>query len=266
MISIVVAYSNNRVIGKDNKMPWDIKGDLEFFKNLTMGNIIIMGRRTYESIGRALPGRINIVISRKIEKQNEETKENLYFTSSLEDAIYLAKRLIKKYELVSKKLNNQYCDETISSKNQKEELNLIKSVEDRAYISQSFEENKEHEICYNSKIKYNDEIKQEISHTQYSQDEGYLFKSLERDKEIKIDNTNSDSKSKLEPKEIFIIGGQSIYEQSIDIADKIYVTKIDFDYSGDKYFPYFDKDKYSSKILKNESLPVKHSFILYEKI
>ena len=68
------------------------------------------------------------------------------------------------------------------------------------------------------------------------------------------------------PKEIFIIGGQSIYEQSIDIADKIYVTKIDFDYSGDKYFPYFDKAKYSSKILKTENLPVKHSFILYEKI
>ena len=87
MISIVVAYSNNRVIGKDNKMPWDIKGDLEFFKNLTMGNIIIMGRRTYESIGRGLPGRINIVISRKIEKQNEETKEKLYFTSSLEEEI-----------------------------------------------------------------------------------------------------------------------------------------------------------------------------------
>ena len=70
MISIVVAYSNNRVIGKDNKMPWDIKEDLEFFKNLTMGNIIIMGRRTYESIGRALPGSINIVISRKIEQQS----------------------------------------------------------------------------------------------------------------------------------------------------------------------------------------------------
>ena len=266
MISIVVAYSNNRVIGKDNKMPWDIKGDLEFFKNLTMGNIIIMGRRTYESIGRALPGRINIVISRKIEKQNKEIKENLYFTSSLEDGIYLAKSLIKKYELVSKNHNNQYCNENISSKNQKEELNLIKSVEDRAYNTQSFEENKENEICYNSKIKYNDEIKQEISHARYSQDERYLFKSLEKYKEIKIDNTNSDSKSKLEPKEIFIIGGQSIYEQSIDIADKIYVTKIDFDYSGDKYFPYFDKAKYSSKILKNENLPVKHSFILYEKI
>jgi len=266
MISIVVAYSNNRVIGKDNKMPWDIKGDLEFFKNLTMGNIIIMGRRTYESIGRALPGRINIVISRKIEKQNEEIKENLYFTLSLEDAIYLAKSLIKKYELVSKKLNNQYCNENISCKNQKEELNLIKSVEDRAYISQSFEENKEREICYNSKIKYNDETKQEISHTQYSQDEGYLFKSIEKDKEIKIDSINLDSKSKLVPREIFIIGGQSIYEQSIDIADKIYVTKIDFDYSGDKYFPYFDKAKYSSKILKTENLPVKHSFILYEKI
>lgn len=145
-------------------------------------------------------------------------------------------------------------------------MNLIKSVENRAYNTQSFEENKENEICYNSKIKYNDEIKQEISHTQYSQDERYLFKSLEEDKELKIDNTNSDLKSKLEPKEIFIIGGQSIYEQSIDIADKIYVTKIDFDYSGDKYFPYFDKAKYSSKILKTENLPVKHSFILYEKI
>jgi len=145
-------------------------------------------------------------------------------------------------------------------------LNLIKSVEDRAYISQSFEENKEREICYNSKIKYNDETKQGIHHVQYSQDEEYLFKNLEKDKEIKIDNINSDSKSKLEPKEIFIIGGQSIYEQSIDIADKIYVTKIDFDYSGDKYFPYFDKAKYSSKILKTENLPVKHSFILYEKI
>ena len=266
MISIVVAYSNNRVIGKDNKMPWDIKGDLEFFKNLTMGNIIIMGRRTYESIGRALPGRINIVISRKIEKQNKEIKEKIYFTSSLEDAIYLAKSLIKKYELVSKNHNNQYCDENISSKNQKEELNLIKSVEDRVYSTQSFEENKENEICYNSKIKYNDETKQGIHHVQYSQDEEYLFKNLEKDKEIKIDNINLDSKSKLEPKEIFIIGGQSIYEQSIDIADKIYVTKIDFDYSGDKYFPYFDKDKYSSKILKNENLPVKHTFILYEKI
>jgi len=269
MISIVVAYSNNRVIGKDNKMPWDIKGDLEFFKNLTMGNIIIMGRRTYESIGRALPGRINIVISRKIEKQNEERKENVYFTQSLEDAIYLAKRIIEKYELEdenNKNNSNSPCDKKISSKNQKEELNLIKSVEDRAYDTQSFEKNKENEICYNSKIKYNDEIQQEISHTQYSQDERYLFKSLVKDKEIKIDNINSDSKSKLEPKEIFIIGGQSIYEQSIDIVDKIYVTKIDFDYSGDKYFPYFDKAKYSSKILKTENLPVKHSFILYEKI
>lgn len=62
-IIIVVAYSNNMVIGKDNDLPWKLPNDLAHFKKVTMGLPIIMGRKTWESIGRPLPGRPNIVIS-----------------------------------------------------------------------------------------------------------------------------------------------------------------------------------------------------------
>lgn len=64
MISFLVAMDQNRVIGKDNKLPWHLPADLKYFKELTMGHPIIMGRKTYESIGRPLPGRKNIVITR----------------------------------------------------------------------------------------------------------------------------------------------------------------------------------------------------------
>ncbi len=63
IISIIVAMANNRVIGKDNQMPWHLPADLAHFKKVTLGKPIIMGRKTYESIGRPLPGRKNIVIS-----------------------------------------------------------------------------------------------------------------------------------------------------------------------------------------------------------
>ena len=63
-ISMIVARSSNHVIGKDNQMPWKISADLQFFKKVTMGYPIIMGRKTWESIGRPLPGRRNVVVSR----------------------------------------------------------------------------------------------------------------------------------------------------------------------------------------------------------
>lgn len=63
-LSIIAAIAKNRVIGKDNKMPWHLPADLQFFKKTTMGCPIIMGRKTYDSIGRALPGRLNIILSR----------------------------------------------------------------------------------------------------------------------------------------------------------------------------------------------------------
>lgn len=63
-ISMIVAMANNRVIGLDNQMPWHLPADLQHFKKTTLGKPVIMGRKTYDSIGRALPGRLNIVVSR----------------------------------------------------------------------------------------------------------------------------------------------------------------------------------------------------------
>lgn len=63
MISMIAAMANNRIIGADNDMPWHLPADLKHFKSVTMGKPVLMGRKTYESIGRALPGRPNIVIT-----------------------------------------------------------------------------------------------------------------------------------------------------------------------------------------------------------
>lgn len=64
-IALIAAMANNRVIGKDNQMPWHLPEDLKHFKAMTLGKPIVMGRKTFDSIGRALPGRHNIVISRQ---------------------------------------------------------------------------------------------------------------------------------------------------------------------------------------------------------
>lgn len=64
IISMIAAMANDRVIGKDNQMPWHLPADFAWFKRCTMGKPVVMGRKTYESIGRSLPGRQNIVISR----------------------------------------------------------------------------------------------------------------------------------------------------------------------------------------------------------
>ena len=63
-VTIIAALSRNRVIGRANRLPWQISDDLKRFKALTLGHPVIMGRKTYESIGRPLPGRDNIVITR----------------------------------------------------------------------------------------------------------------------------------------------------------------------------------------------------------
>jgi dihydrofolate reductase len=65
MISLIAAMSNNRVIGNNNQLPWHLPNDLQHFKTLTVDKPIIMGRKTFDSIGRALPKRRNIVVSRQ---------------------------------------------------------------------------------------------------------------------------------------------------------------------------------------------------------
>lgn len=63
-ISLIVAMASNRVIGLDNRLPWHLSADLKRFRQITMGSPIVMGRKTYESIGRPLPGRTNVIVSR----------------------------------------------------------------------------------------------------------------------------------------------------------------------------------------------------------
>ena len=71
-ISLIAAMASNRVIGLNNQMPWHLSADLKKFKTITMGSPILMGRKTYESIGRPLPGRTNIIISRNPDYQQPD--------------------------------------------------------------------------------------------------------------------------------------------------------------------------------------------------
>jgi dihydrofolate reductase len=86
-ISHLVAVSKNLVIGVDNNLPWNLKADLAHFKKYTLDKIIIMGRKTYESIGRPLPNRINYVVSRTL----NEIPGTVVF-NSLENAISAAEQ------------------------------------------------------------------------------------------------------------------------------------------------------------------------------
>ena len=84
-IAMIAAMANNRVIGKNNQMPWHLPADLKHFKKVTLGKPVIMGRKTYQSIGKALPGRRNIVISRQSEAQSSDAE----WVQSLEQALAL---------------------------------------------------------------------------------------------------------------------------------------------------------------------------------
>lgn len=86
MIGLIVARSKNNVIGKDGKIPWNIKGEQKQFKELTTGNTIIMGRKTYEDIGHPLPNRLNIVVSRTTNYKGD----NLITVDSLSKALELS--------------------------------------------------------------------------------------------------------------------------------------------------------------------------------
>jgi dihydrofolate reductase len=85
-ISIIVAHASNYVIGKDGKLPWHIPADLKYFKELTYGSPIIMGRKTFESIGRPLPGRHNIIITRNSEYHNDDCAVVFDFQAALQEA------------------------------------------------------------------------------------------------------------------------------------------------------------------------------------
>ena len=85
-ISLIVAMAQNHVIGRNNQMPWHLSEDLQYFKRTTMGKPLIMGRNTFESIGKALPGRTNIVVSRN----SAYAATGIQLVNSLDNALQLA--------------------------------------------------------------------------------------------------------------------------------------------------------------------------------
>ncbi|MDF1764623.1 MAG: type 3 dihydrofolate reductase [Oleibacter sp.] len=85
-LSLMVALAENRVIGRDNQLPWHLPNDLKYFKQTTLGKPVIMGRKTYESIGKPLPGRTNIIITR----QTDFHAEGIKVVNTVEQAQALA--------------------------------------------------------------------------------------------------------------------------------------------------------------------------------
>ncbi|NKB34531.1 MAG: dihydrofolate reductase [Pseudomonadales bacterium] len=88
-LALICAMAENRTIGRNNSLPWHLSEDLKYFKRTTMGNSIIMGRKTWESIGRALPGRTNIVITHNPDYAAEGAK----VVGSLAEAVKLAESI-----------------------------------------------------------------------------------------------------------------------------------------------------------------------------
>ncbi len=152
MISLVVAASTNNAIGKNNQLLWHLPNDLRFFKNTTWGAVVIMGRKTYESVNKPLPGRVNIVIT----TQENWNSENVIKANSLDEAIAKAKE------------------------------------------------------------------------------------------------TNC--------KEIFIIGGGQIYKESMDIADRIYLTRVHTIIEGDTFFPELNSSNWELQSSEDFTSDEKHAY------
>lgn len=162
MISIIVAAGENNVIGRDNKLPWRMPADTKYFKSTTKGNVVVMGRKTFESLGKPLPDRVNIVISRR----KGFNAEGIIVAESLKDAL---------------KKGGEYAG-----------------------------------------------------------------------------------------KDIFIIGGGEIYRQSLDLTDRIHLTRIHNKFEGDTFFPELPGGKWRI-VSKDDHQPDEknshaYSFIIYERI
>lgn len=94
MLSLIVAMAENNVIGVNNNLPWHLPNDLQYFKKVTMGKPVIMGRKTYESIGRPLPGRRNIIITRQADYGTLDLAKNIDVVASLDEAIKLGEDIV----------------------------------------------------------------------------------------------------------------------------------------------------------------------------
>ncbi len=156
-VSIIAALSNNGVIGKGGRLPWHIPEDLAWFKRHTSSHPVIMGRKTYESIGRRLSGRDNIVIT----KQKNYTAPGSRTFDSLQEA--------------------------------------LKTLKECSYD------------------------------------------------------------------EVFIIGGEQIYRQALELADRLYLTMIHEDFDGDAFFPPLPEGRFSTVFEERHGGPIPFTFLILEK-
>nr|AIA19201.1 Dihydrofolate reductase [uncultured bacterium]AIA19214.1 Dihydrofolate reductase [uncultured bacterium] len=140
IVSQIAAMAKNRVIGKNNSLPWKLPEDLKFFKEKTDGKILIMGRKTFESLPGHLPNRFHIVISRS---PIESDEEDVRFVTSIDEALKVAEEMTEEW-----------------------------------------------------------------------------------------------------PEEVFVVGGGEIYQQTLHLVDKIYLTIIDQEIEGDAYFPDFGPENF----------------------
>ncbi|XMA23624.1 dihydrofolate reductase (plasmid) [Bacillus bombysepticus] len=159
IISAMVAVGENNVIGKNNDIPWRLPNDWAYLRRITMGHSIILGRKNYESIGKPLDGRKNIILT----KNKNYKAEGCHIAYSIEDAL-----------------------------------------------------------------------------------------------------------SKCEGEEVFILGGEEIYQQFLPYTQKLYITKIHATFEGDRYFPEIDislwKEIYTEKGIQNDRNPYEYYFHVFEKI
>ena len=153
MIALIAAMAKNRVIGKDGKIPWNLPEDMAHFKELTMGHVIVMGRRTYEEIGRPLPGRRTYLISSTIQVE----EENCHTVLSLQEV-------------------------------------------------------------------------------------------LKREKD----------------EDIFICGGATLYEEAMELAERLYMTEIDTEVEGDTYFPEIDREQF--EVVDRQEKQGGFTFVEYRRV
>ena len=123
MLNLIVAKAKNNAIGKSEKIPWNIPEELQYFKAKTINNVVIMGRKTYDSIGKPLNQRINIIIS----NTKAFSGENCFTVKSLEDALSLAKKFNKEIFIIG------------GERLYKDAINIV----DRMYITEVFMDVKE---------------------------------------------------------------------------------------------------------------------------
>jgi dihydrofolate reductase len=117
-LSAVIAVAKNRTIGRNNALPWRLRSDLQRFKRLTLGHSLIMGRKTFESIGKPLPGRHTIVVSRQLDLQIADVR----IANSIDDAVKSAPTGLRAfvvggaeiYRLVLPRVTNLYVTQVLA--------------------------------------------------------------------------------------------------------------------------------------------------------